>query len=156
MNLTLRYCLCCAKPFEFTGNKSSHKGRNTCSDECSFKLRRRPFLDSVAGAEPQLIEIQRCCLNCGKKFSFMQDRNRDPSNRRSCGTKCEAALKEKSAAHQANERYRAIVERDRQIAATVNAPKIAELEQRLDFYQQRGLTAQVRVLKQQINELLGV
>ncbi len=154
MNLTQRYCLCCAKPFDLSDSLRPSR-RNTCSDECSFKLRRRPFLDSVAGAEPQLIKIQRCCLNCGKRFCFMQDRNRDPSNRRSCGTKCEAALKEKASAHQANQRYQALVERDRQIAATVNAPKLADLEARLAFYQQRGLAEQVRVLRQQINELLG-
>lgn len=161
MSSDVRYCLCCHKPYEPRPIKDNPWGkrlsnRRTCSDECYHNLKRRPCLESSCSArEPRYVEIERACQNCGKVFTFQQNVNRDLSQRRACSSRCEAALK--AQAHATRETKRASLERDRerQMVQQVFAPKITELEQRLDFYQQRGLKEQVRLLKQQINELLG-
>ncbi len=158
-----RYCVCCGKgftpPIISKGDGiRRYSGRRTCSNECSYRMRRRVSLETPEPREPFFVEIKRQCLVCGSEFAFQQDVNRYLSQRRTCSDACAMRLKvanQQASAAKAKAPPAGSIEREQQIAAAVRNPQIEQLRQQLAFYEKRGISGQVRLLAQKIQELGG-
>ncbi len=150
------YCGALFRPRMVSKGNGRHRlsERRTCSDECLVELKaaqNRAIAAAVKKNPIEPIEIRRNCLVCGNEYRFLQDPRRNVSQRRTCSHDCEVKLK----AQTTQNKHMSQLEREQQIAAAVRSPQIEQLRQQLAFYEKRGVSGQVRLLAQKIQELGG-